>query len=192
MFVFRLILRVLSVALPRARGMFFRLLGGLYFRRVGPKTSFYGWPAFGTYHGNIGIGRSCLIGRGVFFSASRGCAVDIGDECSVNTGCHIVALYGIRIGDGTRIGEFCSIRDQNHQFDVVNGGVSQQEFSGRAIEIGRDCWIGRGVFIGPGVTVGDGAIIGANAVVIKDVPSRCVAVGIPARPIRFFGSSVDA
>ena len=49
--------------------------------------------------------------------------------------------------------------------------------------------IGNGVFIGAGakiigpVTIGDGAKIGANAVVLRDVPARSVAVGVPARVI---------
>jgi serine O-acetyltransferase len=50
--------------------------------------------------------------------------------------------------------------------------------------------IGNNVFIGVGakilgpVTVGDGAVIGANAVVTHDVPSRCLAAGIPAKVIK--------
>jgi serine O-acetyltransferase len=31
------------------------------------------------------------------------------------------------------------------------------------------------------VTIGQGSIIGANAVVIRSVPPRCIAVGVPAR-----------
>jgi serine O-acetyltransferase len=47
--------------------------------------------------------------------------------------------------------------------------------------------IGDGVFVGAGarilgaITVGAGANIGANAVVLKDVPPRATAVGVPAR-----------
>ena len=35
-----------------------------------------------------------------------------------------------------------------------------------------------------GVTVGDDVIIGAGAVVVRDLPDGCVAVGVPARPVR--------
>jgi len=34
------------------------------------------------------------------------------------------------------------------------------------------------------VTVGSGSIVGANAVVVKDVPPRSIAAGVPARIIR--------
>ena len=50
------------------------------------------------------------------------------------------------------------------------------------IEDGAD--IGVGVCILGDVTVGAGAVIGANAVVVRDVPPRSVAVGIPAKVIK--------
>ena len=47
-----------------------------------------------------------------------------------------------------------------------------------------DVWIGRNVTLLSGVTIGRGAIIGAGAV-SKDVPPYSVAVGVPAKPIKF-------
>ncbi len=35
-----------------------------------------------------------------------------------------------------------------------------------------------------GITVGDDVIIGANAVVVKDVPSHSIVVGVPAKVIK--------
>jgi phosphonate metabolism protein (transferase hexapeptide repeat family) len=54
----------------------------------------------------------------------------------------------------------------------------------RVTRIGHDTWIGHGAIIMPGVNVGDGAVIGSGAVVTKDLPAYCVAVGVPAKPIR--------
>lgn len=49
--------------------------------------------------------------------------------------------------------------------------------------IGNRVDIGAGAKILGPIIVGDDVIIGANAVVIKDVPARSIAVGIPARII---------
>lgn len=56
---------------------------------------------------------------------------------------------------------------------------------GAPISIGEDVWIGRGVFVGKGVSIGQGAVIGANSVVVKDIPPYAVAVGAPARVIKY-------
>jgi acetyltransferase-like isoleucine patch superfamily enzyme len=125
-----------------------------------------------------------MIGHDVFFSARQGCEIRIGNGCTLNSGCHVVAICGIEIGDHTLIGEYCSIRDQNHDFSEANIPISHQGFDGVPIFIGRDVWIGRGVFIGPGVRIGEGAVIGANSVVTRDIPAFSVAVGAPARVIR--------
>jgi len=49
----------------------------------------------------------------------------------------------------------------------------------------NDVWLGHGVVVLPGVTIGSGAAIGAGAVVSKEIPPFAVAVGVPARVIRF-------
>lgn len=51
--------------------------------------------------------------------------------------------------------------------------------------IGNDVWIGHGAIIKAGVTIGDGAIIGAGAVVTKNIPPYAIAVGCPAKIIRY-------
>ncbi len=53
------------------------------------------------------------------------------------------------------------------------------------VVIGSDVWIGDGVTIMSGVTIGDGAVIGAHAVVASDVPPYAVAVGNPARVVKY-------
>jgi serine O-acetyltransferase len=55
--------------------------------------------------------------------------------------------------------------------------------------IGDDVYIGAGAKILGPLAVGNNSVIGANAVVVKSVPSRCVAAGVPARIIR---ENVDA
>lgn len=51
--------------------------------------------------------------------------------------------------------------------------------------IGNDVWLGYNATIMSGVKIGNGAVIGARAVVAKNVPDYAVAVGNPARVVRY-------
>lgn len=51
--------------------------------------------------------------------------------------------------------------------------------------IGNDVWIGYGATVMSGVKIGNGAVIGAKAVVACDVPDYAIAVGNPAKVIRY-------
>lgn len=57
--------------------------------------------------------------------------------------------------------------------------------SSRRTEIGHDTWLGHGVIVLPERSVGTGAVIGAGSVVTRDVPPYAVAVGNPARVVRY-------
>lgn len=51
--------------------------------------------------------------------------------------------------------------------------------------LGNDVWIGANVTVMDGVKIGNGAVIGAGAVVTKDIPPYAVAVGVPAKVIKY-------
>lgn len=53
------------------------------------------------------------------------------------------------------------------------------------IKIGNDVWLGKNVIITNGANIGNGVIVGAGAVITKDIPDYAVAVGVPARIIRY-------
>ena len=56
------------------------------------------------------------------------------------------------------------------------------EFIGSAgkVSIGNNVYIGADVMILKGSKIGDNVIIGAKSLVSGDIPSDCIAVGIPA------------
>jgi acetyltransferase-like isoleucine patch superfamily enzyme len=61
----------------------------------------------------------------------------------------------------------------------------------KRVNVGNDVWIGINVIVMAGVKIGNGAIIGAGTLVTKDIPDYAIAVGIPAKVIKYrFESSV--
>jgi phosphonate metabolism protein (transferase hexapeptide repeat family) len=53
------------------------------------------------------------------------------------------------------------------------------------VVLGNDVWIGHGAVVLPGVTIGNGAVLGAGAVASKDIPPFAIAVGVPAKILRY-------
>jgi len=113
---------------------------------------------------------------------ARSIGVRVGKDCR---------LFAVHFGSEpflVTLGDHVSATDVS--FITHDGGVwvfreqsPEVELFG-PITIGNNVFLGAGVKILPGVVIGDNVIIGAGAIVVKDIPSNCVAVGQPARPIR--------
>ena len=84
-------------------------------------------------------------------------------------------LNGIIISNQAKLGKNVVILQQ------VTIGLKKA--GGGAPTIGNNVFIGAGAKILGEISIGDGAVIGANAVVLNDVPSNCLAIGVPARII---------
>ena len=93
----------------------------------------------------------------------------------------------VTIGDNCFLGPNVGLYTACHPTDPVARN-SRQEWA-EPITIGHNVWIGGGVTVLPGVTIGDNVTIGAGSVVAKDIPSNCVAVGNPCRPVKWLEES---
>ena len=85
---------------------------------------------------------------------------------------------GVVIGETSIIGNDCTI-----YHGVTLGGTSWKQGK-RHPTLEDKVVIGAGAKILGPITIGKGAKVGSNAVVIKDIPSNSVAVGIPARLVK--------
>lgn len=91
----------------------------------------------------------------------------------------------ITIGNNVMMGPEVVIYTTIHKHDRVDITMIEQGMDEPCpVTIGNDVWIGRRVMIMPGVNIGDGCVIGAGAVVTHDIPSYCVAAGVPARIVK--------
>lgn len=84
----------------------------------------------------------------------------------------------ICIGDNCLIGPDVGIYTAGHRLEPE--GRLLDGF-GIPITIGKDIWIGGHSVILSGVTIGDEAVIAAGSVVTKDVASRTLVAGNPAK-----------
>lgn len=95
--------------------------------------------------------------------------------CEVVIGKNFVIDHfgGIVVSGYARFGDNCRIRN-----GVVVGLKNVDDPT--APQLGNDVDVGAGAKVLGAIKIGDRVVIGANAVVLQDVPSDHIAVGVPA------------
>lgn len=161
---------------------------------LGPERGFSGWSqGFSLLPGLTGVYLRRAFYRLILPRCADGCCLTFGTTISHPTA---------RIGRDVYVGAFCSLGDVELEDDVLlasnvsamNGseqhGISRldipiREQPGRMIPItiGRDSWIGERAVIA--ASVGRHCVIGAGSVVTKPIPDYAIAMGVPARVVRF-------
>lgn len=102
------------------------------------------------------------------------CGIDILPQAEIGGGCYIPHGVGLVVGGGTRIGEDCTL--------LQGVTLGEARFDSDACPtVGDRVTLGAGAKILGGITIGDDSFIGAGAVVLDDVPTQHVAIGVPAR-----------
>lgn len=131
------------------------------------------------------VGDGCTIQNYAFFQLPMpNPKVYIGKNTVIGRHCMITAKNLIRLGDNVLMGAYVQVIDTNHGVKAGQTIRDQKAEIGEVV-IGNDVWIGAGAKILMNCHIGDGAIIGANAVVTGDIPPNAIAVGIPARVIKY-------
>jgi acetyltransferase-like isoleucine patch superfamily enzyme len=128
------------------------------------------------------------VGRYVLIDAYENCNIIIGNEVYLGDFSIIRgARCKIHIGEYSIIGQGVKMLATNHRYIDKALLVKNQDIdlSKNGISIGRDCWIGAGACILPGIEIGNGAIVGAMSVVTRNIDPYSVAVGNPAKQIKF-------
>lgn len=116
------------------------------------------------------------------FWCDYGYNIELGENFYANH--NLVILDGAKVtfGDNVFIGPDCGFHTAGHPIDFErrNRGLEYAY----SITVGDNVWIGAGVQVMPGVTIGSNVVIGGGSVVVRDIPSNCVAVGNPCRVLR--------
>lgn len=105
------------------------------------------------------IGKGNVICEGNILTTN----ITIKDFVTINLNC--------TIGHDTLISSYSTI--------LPNASVSGEVIFEEEVDFGTNATVIQGI------TIGAETIVGAGAVVVKDLPAKCTAVGMPAKPIKF-------
>jgi len=120
-----------------------------------------------------------IAGSTNFFVAANA-QLSIGNRSGLS-GCRIVAMENIHIGEDVLIGGGCLICDSDmHEVPLGSG----KPVCTAPIKIGDKAFIGAGSMILKGVEIGEGAVVGAGSVVSRSIPPHTLAAGNPAKIVR--------
>lgn len=104
------------------------------------------------------IGEGTVIMHHAFVNAEA----NIGKGCIINT--------ASAIEHEAIVSDYCHISTGA----IVNGGAM----------VGEESFVGSQTVISQCVSIGSRAVIGAGSAVVSDLPANCIAVGVPAKPIK--------
>lgn len=125
---------------------------------------------------------------GAFIAYLRSKGITIGENVHIFGNIRLVRIDTtrpslVRIGNNVHIVSPFSLLTHGFEWTVFR--IKYQELIGSAgkVVIGDNVYIGREVCILKGTQIGNNVIIGAKSLVNKDIPSNCIAAGVPARKI---------
>lgn len=119
-----------------------------------------------------------IAGSTNFFVAANAELI-IGNRSGLS-GCRVVAMEGITIGEGCMIGGGCLICDSDmHEVPLGSGGSIRK----KPIIIGDQVFLGAGAIILKGVSLGDRCVVGAGAVVAKSFAADTLVAGNPGAAV---------
>lgn len=102
----------------------------------------------------------------------EGCIICSGSNLTVNIhiGNYVILNLNCTVGHDAEIGDFSTVYPGVN----ISGNVS----------IGSQCELGTGSAIIQGIKLGNQVVVGAKAAVIRNIPDKCTAVGVPAKIIK--------
>ena len=138
--------------------------------------------AKGESNRGISIGNGVFVGRNTILSCKNG-DIDIEDGANIGFNCEIFSASAVRVGRDVLIAAYCYVIGGDHDYSDPSQSILSQGRRSAGVTIGAGAWLGAGAKILDGVAVGEHAVVGAAALVRESIPSRAIAVGIPAKVI---------
>lgn len=144
------------------------------------------------FEGNNNVGgriHKSYIGYGTYIVGENSYIHDckIGRFCSIASNCHIgLGDHSLSmVSTSPLFYSSHSLLPENFLSKSIAIEDSTIQGTNYKVIIGNDVWMGYNVCVKEGVTIGDGAIIGAKSFVTRDIPPYAIAVGTPAKIIKY-------
>lgn len=165
-----------------------------YYRFLGVELQGYVWMQkieIPRHFSAIQIETGCALDRGVILLCSGDLKprskIYIGASTYINRNTFLDASESLTIGQQCAIGPNCYISDHDHD-SSMNLPPLEQPLISKPTAIGDRVWLGANVTVLKGVNIGNDAVVGAGSVVTKNIPAGAIAIGNPARVIRYKNS----
>ena len=110
--------------------------------------------------------------------------VIIGNDARIGIGS--VVIGPVKLGNKVGLGQHVFISGFNHGYENGNLDSNEQPLIKKEVIIEDDSHIGANSVVVAGVHIGKRCQIGAGSVVTKNIPDYSVAVGNPAKVIKYF------
>lgn len=140
----------------------------------------YGWRRWLLRLFGAQVGQSVLIRPSV--TVTYPWNVVIGDFAWIGDEVVLYSLGPIEIGPHVVVSQRSYLCAASHDYTQENFPIFAKKIS-----IGEQAWLATDVFVAPGVSIGPGTVVGARSSVFRNLPSKMVCTGTPARPIKLRG-----
>lgn len=117
------------------------------------------------------------------FYCDLGVNLHVGNDFLTNYNVTILDMAPVTIGNNVWLGPGVGIFAVAHPMNAA--GREAKLGIAKPVTLGDNVWVGGNASILMGVTIGNNVVIGAGSVVTHDIPDNAVAVGSPARVIRY-------
>ena len=136
--------------------------------------------------GTLTIGEYVQFRRGFTCEISGDGRVTIGDRTVFTSSALVQCSTSIDIGADCSFGQSLLIVDGNHRFRDPEVPMLEQGYDFKPVTIGQGTAITSKCSV-IGASVGERVFVGANSVITNDIPSYCLAVGVPAKVVDYYG-----
>jgi acetyltransferase-like isoleucine patch superfamily enzyme len=139
--------------------------------------------------GTIIIGHGVEFRRGFRAEIGPTGRVEIGDLCTFTYDVIVSCESAITFEERTLIGQGAYVVDGNHRFRDRDQHFLDQGYTYRELRIGPEAAVHSKCTVVN--DIGERAIIGANSLITKPIPAWCVAGGVPAKILDYYGPPGD-